>query len=141
MTPTSSGDRRDPLGLEAQLARYYLRSLEMAAKEEAEPWFMPTQDRSIINLEHILPKPEGNWPQFTNDEATMYINRLGNQALMRASDNADLKSAKFLEKKGIYAESPYVLTSQIAELDDWSVSAISKRQTTLADLALVTWPI
>lgn len=126
----------------AQLARYFLRSLEMAAKEEAEPWFMPTQDRSIINLEHILPKkPEDNWPQFTDDEAAMYFRRLGNQALMRASDNSDLKSAEFRDKKRIYAESPYVLTSQIAALDDWSVSAISTRQTALADLALVTWPI
>ena len=45
----------------AQLARYYLRSLEMAARNEPEPWFIPTQDRSVINLEHILPKkPEGN---------------------------------------------------------------------------------
>lgn len=126
----------------AQLARYYLRSLEMAAKGEAEPWFMPTQDRSIINLEHVLPKkPEDNWPQFTDDEAAMYTNRLGNQALMRASDNSDLKSAKFSKKKGAYTESPYVLTSQIAELDDWSAAAVATRQKTLADLALVAWPI
>jgi hypothetical protein len=67
----------------AQLARYYLRSLEMAAKGEAEPWFMPTADRAIINLEHVLPKkPEENWPQFTSDEVALYTNRLGNQAFV-----------------------------------------------------------
>ena len=126
----------------AQLARYYLRSLEMAAKGESEPWFMPTSDQSVINLEHVLPKkPEGNWPQFTDDEVTYYANRLGNQALMRASDNLDLRSVEFPEKKGVYTKSPYVLTSQIAELDDWSSKAILARQKTLAQMALKAWPV
>ncbi len=126
----------------AKLARYYLRSLEMAAKGEGEPWFVPTEDRSIINLEHVLAKkPEDNWPQFSDDEVAMYTNRLGNQVLMRASDNSDLKSAEFAEKKSAYTKSPYELTSQISGLDDWTVSAIATRQKTLADLALVAWPI
>lgn len=43
-----------------RLARYYLRSMEMTAKEEPDPSFVQVQDTSIINLEHILPKkPEG----------------------------------------------------------------------------------
>ena len=85
----------------AQLARYYLRSLEMAAKgRKLEPWFMPTDDRSVINLEHILPKkPDVNWPQFSEEEVGVFVNRLGNQALMRASDNSDLKSSTFADKK------------------------------------------
>jgi integrase len=36
------------------LARYYLRSLEMAAKKEANPWFIPNDDMHVINLEHVL---------------------------------------------------------------------------------------
>ena len=76
------------------LAREYVQKIVMAARNEPEPWFIPTQDRSVINLEHILPKkPEGNWPQFTDDEAAMYVNRLGNQALLRASNNSDVRSA------------------------------------------------
>jgi hypothetical protein len=126
----------------AQLARYYLRSLEMAAKGESEPWFMPTDDRSVINLEHVLPKkPDGNWAQFTDDEVALYTNRIGNQALLRASDNSDLKSTAFPDKKKIYGQSPYVLTSQIAGLADWSVAAISKRQKALAELSLKAWPV
>lgn len=125
----------------AQLARYYLRSLEMAAKGETQPWFMPTDDRSVINLEHILPKkPEGNWPSFAEDEVGLYANRLGNQALLRASDNSDLKSSSFADKKKVYGGSPYVLTSQLVEIDDWSGSVISKRQKALAELALKAWP-
>jgi hypothetical protein len=66
----------------------------------------------------------------------LYSNGIGNQALLRASDNADLRSIGFAEKKKIYAQSPYVLTNQIAEATVWSVAAIVQRQKTLADVAL-----
>jgi hypothetical protein len=126
----------------AQLARYYLRSLEMAAKDEAAPWFIPTDDRAIINLEHILPKkPDSSWSQFTDDEASAYVNRLGNQALLRASDNSNLHNTGFGEKKKAYAASPYILTSQIADLADWSPAAIANRQKTLSGLAIKAWPV
>jgi len=126
----------------SRLSRYYLRSLEMSAKGEREPWFMPTDDRSIINLEHVLPKkPQGNWPQFTTEEAAVWINRLGNQALMRASDNSDLQSGGFVAKKNVYKDSPYILTSQIADLGEWDAAAIAARQISLAALAVRTWPI
>lgn len=125
----------------AQLARYYLRSLEMAAKDESEPWFIPMDDKSVINLEHILPKrPEGNWNEFNEEEADLFVNRLGNQALLRASNNSDLRSARFADKKKVYADSPYVLTSQIADLDAWEPSAVVGRQKVLAELAVKAWP-
>ena len=126
----------------ASLARYYLRSLETAAKNEAEPWFIPTDDGTVINLEHVLPKrPEGNWPQFSDEEVRLYGNRLGNLALMRASDNSTVRSAAFEEKKALYAHSPYVLTSEIASCQQWTVQAIAERQAQLAQLALQAWPV
>jgi hypothetical protein len=126
----------------ARLARYYLRSMEMAAKHEAEPWFIPSDDRSIINLEHVLPKkPEGNWPEFSEEDVRFYSTRLGNLALMRASDNSDMRSAPFVAKKQLFGASPYVLTSQIAELDDWTPASINERQKGLAALAVATWPV
>ena len=125
-----------------QLARYYLRSLELAAKNEPEPWFRPTDDRAIINLEHVLPKkPENNWPQFKPEEAAIYVNRLGNQVLLRASDNSVLKSDPFTTKKAVFSASPYILTSQVATLPDWTPEAIVDRQKGLARLALTAWPI
>jgi hypothetical protein len=125
-----------------KLCRYYLRSLEMAAKGEGEPWHIPNDDRSTINLEHVLPeKPEENWPQFSEDEVKLYKNRIGNLALLRASENSDLKSAGFEEKKKIYAGSPYILTSQISEASSWTVTDIAERQKVLAALAAQAWPI
>lgn len=126
----------------SRLARYYLRSLEMAAKHEPEPWFVPLDDRTVINLEHVLPrKPEEKWPQFTEDEVAIHSNRLGNLALIRATDNSDIKSEAFADKKKVYAGCPYVLTSQIADADDWTPASIVERQKTLAALGEVAWPI
>jgi Protein of unknown function DUF262/Protein of unknown function (DUF1524) len=125
-----------------KLARYYLRSLETSAKDVGEPWFIPNEDRSVINLEHVLPKkPLLNWPQFNEEEVHVWVHRLGNQALMRATDNSSLASDGFESKKNIYQNSPYLLTSQIAELSSWTPKEIEARQKTLADLATKTWPV
>lgn len=126
----------------AYLARYYLRSLEMAANGESEPWFIPNDDKETITLEHILPeKPGNNWPAFTPDEADVYCRRLGNLALLKAKNNSDLKSVNFVAKKKAFKNSSYVLTSKIAKVSDWTKEEVIKRQKFLAQLALKAWPI
>ncbi len=126
----------------SRLARYYLRSLEMAAKSEPAPWFMPQTDQSVINLEHVLPRrPEGNWPDWTDDEIRLYTTRVGNLVLMRASDNSSLKSDAFDDKRKIYDESPYVLTNHIAGCNAWTIDEINERQVRLAEIAVRTWPV
>ena len=125
-----------------KLARYYLRSMELAAKDEAEPWHIPNDDRSTINLEHVLPeKPEGNWPQFPDEQVKTYFKRIGNLCLMRASDNSTAKSDGFDSKKSIFAKSPYLLTKQVGEEKNWTTEEIAVRQVILAGLALKAWPI
>jgi hypothetical protein len=125
----------------AKLARYYLRSLERAAKNETHPEFIPEDDRSIITLEHVLPlNPETNWPGFSEDDVREYVKRLGNLVLLRSGDNSNLKSANFKDKKVVYAKSSYELTSQVAQANEWTPETIAKRQDTLAELATTTWP-
>jgi Protein of unknown function (DUF1524) len=124
-----------------RLARYYLRSLEMTAKGEREPWFVPQEDAMIITLEHVLPrKPGSGWPQFTEDEAKNFLTRLGNQVLLRASTNSRIGNESFIAKKEILAQSPYALTSMVANVDEWTPAAIQKRQEHLAKIAVRTWP-
>jgi len=126
----------------ASLARYYLRSLEMAAKSEAAPWFIPNDDKQTINLEHVLPeKTEGNWNHINPDIAKVYVKRLGNLALMLAKSNSDLRSSGFDKKKAIYKDSPYETTRQIASVHDWTAKEIDDRQRVLAGLALKAWPL
>ncbi len=125
----------------SRMARYYLRSLELAATGEKAPWYVPQHDPAVINLEHVLPrKPNGNWPAFSDDEVRQKVNRLGNLTLMRAVDNADLKSASFAEKKRVYESSPYTLTSEIVGFDAWTPAEIDTRQERLAALAVKAWP-
>jgi uncharacterized protein DUF262/uncharacterized protein DUF1524 len=126
----------------AQFARYYLRSLEMAAKDEATPWFIPNDDKQVINLEHILPQaPLTNWPEFTEDEVKIYSRRIGNLALLLAKTNSDLASNDFKTKKTVYKDSPYELTRMIAQNMTWTANEIASRQKALADLALKAWPL
>lgn len=126
----------------ASFARYYLRSLEMVAKKEATPWFIPNDDKQAINLEHVLPySPEGNWPEFSEEEARVYSKRIGNLALLQAKTNSDLRSDGFSAKKAAYKDSPYELTRQIAKVKDWTPESIALRQKGLAELALKAWPL
>ncbi|MBI1730199.1 DUF262 domain-containing protein [Candidatus Acetothermia bacterium] len=126
----------------ASLARYFLRSIEMTAKHEPEPWFIPNDDKVAINLEHILPKkPDDNWTQFNRDELKAYCNKIGNQALLQASSNSFLRNSPFIEKKIVFGKSPYELTRQISNYADWTGKEILERQKLLAKLALKAWPL
>ena len=126
----------------ASLARYYLRSLEKATKDPPDPWYTPTEETEEINLEHVLPRnPEGNWPQFDDDDARQYVTRLGNLALMLSNDNSIVGSAPFDDKKPVFAQSPYTLTHQISEYPEWTDSSIMERQALMAQLAVKAWPV
>lgn len=125
----------------ARLARYYLRSLEVSAAGEAEPWFIPNEDPTAITLEHVLPlRTEGNWNHIEPEVAKAYAKRIGNLALLQATGNSDLKSDSFDVKKPVLASSAYETTARIANWDSWDASAITERQNELAKLAVTTWP-
>lgn len=127
---------------QARLARYYLRSLEMAHKNEKEPYFVPNDDASAISLEHILPKNRmGQWPDFTEEVADLWVNRLGNQLLMRSSENSKVRSCAFDDKKALYGKSTYETTKPVADFSEWTTVSIEKRQKALAELAVKTWPL
>jgi hypothetical protein len=114
----------------------------MAAKGESTPWFIPNDDKQVINLEHILPlAPEDNWPQFDKDEITIYSRRIGNLALLLAKTNSDLQNGDFDRKKLIYKDSPYELTRMIAQNRAWTKNEVASRQKALAELALKAWPL
>jgi hypothetical protein len=126
----------------ASFARYYLRSLEMAAKGEATPWFIPNDDKQAINLEHVLPEQPGdNWSEFDQDTARVYVRRIGNLALLLARNNSDLRSSDFKTKKAAYKSSPYELTRMISKYSSWTKNEIGQRQRVLAELALKAWPL
>jgi hypothetical protein len=125
----------------AEIARYYLRSLERMHAGIQDPYFI-VDDATIVNLEHVLPlSPEGNWPQFSAEAVDAFRRRIGNLALLMNHENSTLRSASFQEKKEVYRRSNFPLTAQIADAPDWNESAIATRQRGLARGAVSTWPI
>lgn len=125
----------------AKQARYFLRSLEMTAREEPMPQFIPNDD-IVINLEHILPLSSNeHWQHVPQNEIDSYTKRLGNMVLLQATQNSDIGNMPFSEKKKTFKDSAFELTSQVAEIDLWNSSTIDKRQEILAELAVKTWSI
>lgn len=125
----------------AKQARYFLRSLEMTARGEEKPQFIPNDD-PVINLEHVMPASiKDSWEGLQPQDVAAFLSRLGNMALLQADQNALIGNSPFKEKRKIYNKSAFVLTAQIGGLDSWSVDAIEKRQKKMAELAVKTWPL
>lgn len=125
----------------ANLARYYLRALQLKDDGEREPQYVPNDDASDINLEHILPQaPSLEWPGLDADTFRANTNRIGNLVLLQAGRNRLLASSGYATKRPVLQASAFSLTRSAASVPGWGPNEISQRQTSLADLAVQTWP-
>jgi hypothetical protein len=124
-----------------QLARYYLRALELKRNAKAEPEWIPNED-IVINLEHVLPEnPGANWPEFDADTARLYYSRLGNMVLLQASQNTLIGNNAFVDKQDVLKRSTFMLTADVGKKKTWGKEEINARQKKLAQLAVQTWPL
>lgn len=126
----------------SQIARFYLRALQVTADGKADPDYSPSM-LSHITLEHILPtKPDAGWEHFSEEERKAYVNRLGNLALIGSRVNGKLGSKAFaLKKNALQKETDYSLTNEVGKEKQWRAEEIDKHQMRLATLAVKTWPI
>ena len=95
------------------------------------------------NIEHILPQnaPDG-WGGFTYDENTTLVYRLGNMTLLRASENRDLGTDEYAEKRPVFKESGFEITKKLAtEYSEWSPESIANWQRWMAAQACTIWRI
>lgn len=122
-------------------ARYLLRALEKTSKGIPQPEFVPNEEVSEINLEHILPLRPGDGWDIDEEEAGAAQKLLGNMVLLRAAENRDIGNSSFEEKRKVLAKSTYDLTKQVAKKAKWGLEDIRHRQAKLAKLAVKTWPI
>jgi Protein of unknown function DUF262/Protein of unknown function (DUF1524) len=123
------------------LARYYLRALEDYLAHDPEPQLIQNRDTAAVNLEHVLPVIPGSEWKISSDIAAVYYKRLGNMVLMRARDNVRIANKPFPEKREAYRISPFQLTNEVAQYEEWGPNQIEERQTRLASLAPKVWPI
>lgn len=126
----------------SNLARYYLRAVELHLIDSTQPSVIPNSNEQIVNLEHILPQnPSPAWGYIDPETAKAYFNRLGNLTLLQKRVNADIGNSGFSEKTKLYQNSIFLITSSIDNYLTWGLEQIEDRQRWLAQLAVKTWPI
>ena len=96
-----------------------------------------------LTLEHVLPyNPADQWQEYfgreTWSEAT---DRLGNLALLPASQNRDTDQKKFEDKKKVLQESHIPINKNIASFPDWNIDTLNDHQKWLAIQAKTVWRI
>lgn len=126
---------------QSYLARYYLKTLDSVMSGETEPEWVANPETEIVNLEHIIPKSPGSEWNISPDVAAANLRRLGNMALLKASQNLDIANAGYNVKRKEFHNSTFVTTNSIAAYEDWGPKEIDERQAELAKAAVIAWPI
>ena len=99
-------------------------------------------DESETTLEHILPQKWESyswWSSHNFEEGDS--SSLGNMTLLDKKTNKHASTKSFKEKKELFFENSYKITSQIYEFEEWNHEAILKRQKWLAEQAAKCWKI
>jgi hypothetical protein len=126
----------------SKLARYYLRSLEKTASNLPNAEQVANEDAKAVNLEHVLPSEKSpDWPKVTERDIEAHANRLGNLLLLQSDLNSQIDRKDFGTKKKAYKQSSFLLTSNVADAQDWGIQEIDSRQKQLAGFAVKTWKI
>ncbi len=126
-------------------ARFLLASLERAARRDAgrTDELTANLDESRVNLEHIMPRnpTQGTWDHIREDDRLLYLERIGNFALMLVEENAAAGAGSFEDKKAAYVDSELILTAELGAAQQWSTEEISQRQQRMSALAVQCWPL
>ena len=93
------------------------------------------------DLEHVLPEnPGDDWPQFDEQQHNVSTYRLGNMTLLNSTTNRELGNIGFPEKRPVYRQSEFSITTKLAEeFDTWTVDKIRSRQAWMARQATSIW--
>jgi len=121
-----------------KIVKYILSKIEEKEfKNEISP------DSDLFTIEHILPESaDENWGDFTNEEISRSIYRIGNLALLEKKLNREADAKKYLDKTSLYRLSKCLLTQSIPDnFDSWNEDKISARQKELAKNAKTIWRI
>jgi hypothetical protein len=120
-----------------------LRLDELLSSGEASYQF------KIITIEHVLPQnpePDSQWLKWWTDDKKRQVDvhRLGNLALLNKKQNSSANNYEFEKKKRSYfasktGTSPFSLTTQILQQNEWTPKVFEDRQTALLDHLKKAW--
>lgn len=107
-------------------------------------------DYQTITVEHVLPQnpPAGSkWLTWFPDAKDRYewVHKLGNLALLTRKKNSAASNYEFDKKKQSYfaqgGVSPFVLTTQVLNKDEWTPAIVSARQKELLAILEAHWQL
>lgn len=132
-----SGREISSSGNNKKLIKYILTKIENQESGSDNSW-----DDSSSTIEHILPqKPDDQWENNFNNNASKYIFRIGNYTLLETKLNKKCGNNNYEIKKKSYMESKYLITKKYCLKDDWDSGTINEYQEKLAKIASSVWKI
>jgi hypothetical protein len=102
-----------------------------------------------MTVEHVLPQHpahESEWTRWfdTPVERSRWVHRLGNLALLTRVKNSAANNYDFATKKRKYfatkdGVSPFALTTQVLQEDEWTPQVVERRQNELIAHLRLLW--
>ena len=126
------------------VCRYVLLRLDAKLSEGTASY-----DYEATSVEHVLPQrpsPDSKWVEWfpTRELREKYVNRLGNLVLLSRVKNMKAANYDFNDKKQKYFRtsdgiSPFVLTTQVLNHQEWTPAVIERRQIQLMGTLKQLW--
>lgn len=98
------------------------------------------------SVEHILPQSDQYWPTWQGfaelgKDVSSWVHRVGNLTLLGESDNFARRqfNASFDAKRRVFAESPFLITRNVASLERWTPEHVIARSHEIAKSAARVW--
>ncbi len=106
-------------------------------------------DWETATLEHVLPQTATSdyWTsRWSEDERERWTHRLANLVPLSQRRNAKASNADFKTKRDVYfladkKSSPYLLTTQLLNVDDWTPKIVERRQADLLAVLDENWAL
>lgn len=133
----------DDLYLIYKIRLFVLLRLDAALSNGEAIYEFPT-----ISVEHVLPQNPADdsvWvSKFTDREREKYVHRLGNLVLLSRRKNSEAQNYDFKKKKDKYfttktGVSPFALTTQVLQENEWTSAVIERRQQNLIGVLKQVW--
>jgi hypothetical protein len=95
-----------------------------------------------LTLEHICPyHPTEKWINDFGEGYEEVRDRLGNRLLLPKSENKQLDTLPFAQKREIYRQTNSKLAAKVAEYEQWNKQAVDNFQSWLAKQAVQIWRV
>jgi len=102
---------------------------------------------STLQIEHILPQKYNKvakWiEEWNEDDAELWMHRLGNLVLLNQKLNSKISNGHFVEKIKHYKSSPYPMTRRISDsyLEKWTLDEVKDNHFYVLDFAKCVWEL